>query len=243
MPRYPKTWLVLGTGPSAARFVDAALDQCQAVITTNSGWELLATSPQLPLWLGPDADVAGTLAYFLSDAVACRRYQRTAALCRRLGVRVVSLAREADSLEQRGLSPSDTLIPLVHGQAYRRGQHADVSLSGLHCLQYACNQDPACVVLVGHEGYSSSPSKRVVDCWDGLTLGPEHGLAKTYGVIQPFMASVMRARPDIRFVVCGKPHWELPLGTYNHWLVETPEDLAAQMSRLRHMPGPQGGTP
>lgn len=128
-------WTVLGSSQYAAEHIAAAPGS--TVITCNGGIELM-----------PIPDV-----YFLSDAVACRRYRERGIEAQRHGTRLVTLDRVKTAKEARGVDHFDEFV--------RNGPPFEpFVLSGLFCLEYAILSGAQTVILAGMTGYTGTDAKR-----------------------------------------------------------------------------------
>jgi len=190
-------WIVLGSSASAPQFLRAIRAQDASsprTITTNVGLWLLW--PDVP-------DV-----YFLTDHVACRQYRELAYEAQARGTRLVTMRRDRSALQKRGVERFDEFLEFDHGGSQtrlRRGSYGHVIFSGMYCLQYALHSGASRVYLVGMEGYPRQDSR--------------HHHSKQH--LGPLINSAAEEWPEVEFVFCGEPQFELRGMT----IIKTPGEL------------------
>lgn len=206
-----RTWMIVGSSPSASAFIDAALaaHPDATLITANAGIGLLVSA----------VPTRWPHHYWLSDHVACVDYARWKRAARAQGTIIYTLDRTPYGLTQRGMQDADVFLQLdepVDGPAhYEPGGRTHPRLSGLICLQYAAECLPILagvshrIVLVGFDGYVSTPDQLQVDNFDGR-LGKAAGAEQTRTLIEPFVRTLVAARRDIDFTLYGRPNYPLP---------------------------------
>ena len=173
-------WLVVGSSPSVVETIHAVKDMGLSVITTNSGIKLI---------FPPDV-------YFLSDKVACRKFEQEAKIAQALGTRLVTLDRVPSALESRGVTHFDEYVMQV------RDGYEPFQLSGLACVEYACKRADRRVVLVGMDGYWGD-----VQSFDDTAKFGKYNQAKTLGMIPDRMSLLCDKYPHLLFEVYGRPHY------------------------------------
>lgn len=217
MPEQRPTWLIVGSAPSVVDWIDRARREADIVMTANSGI-LLCRRPDF---------------YWLHDLAACTpptiRYFRRKAQA--AGTKIVTLDRNTKVtreggkviyddlgdaydfwLKDRDLAAADITVP---GEPWRepivwkRGDHLKGLTSGCHMLQFAINRGAGSVILIGCDGYASTPAARVSDTFDGR-LGSPGGLNINERMQGPLFRAVMAACPDVKFTVYGSLRYELP---------------------------------
>ena len=195
-------WYVVGSAPGAAEYFDALVatpcpDHRPRWITANAGAWLFLTAKPSP---------TRPCLYWLSDMVACQLFGRAADRFRSRGTEVVTLERDAKALQDRGLGDATTIEVEDQRQRFAADRWVHPRLSGLMCLQIAAKHTKpgGTIVMAGMTGYISSHGTVCVDTLDGR-LGKEQGTHHTANYIAPFIQSTIEARPDVRFIFCGKP--------------------------------------
>lgn len=212
--RHGNTWAVIGGGPSAPEYFDAALRCADTWITCNSGWQLFAAH-RGQAGLYADQLLGGRVlphVYYLRDERAWQLHGRAVAFMRDFGVRVVTLQRASASRWAAAIDGRDEVLALATSGAqddcFVQGKWVHPRLSGLFILQYALNHGARRVILVGLDGYASKPKRIVPDGFDGRA-GNAGGQELTAQWIRPFTQSCVEARADARFVVCGRPRYRI----------------------------------
>lgn len=81
--------------------------------------------------------------------------------------------------------------------------------SGLMTLQFVCEQQPTEVWLAGFEGYTSDASHSVTEYFDGVSKGGPVAAKWTRDFYAPQLREIMIGCPDVRFVMAGKPTYEI----------------------------------
>lgn len=188
------TWLVLGSSVSAPAEYERAKPFADVVITSNRG---LKIEPN-PDW------------YWVTDHIAVQRYlpliepslaNHTKLVTSKLAIGFA--LKEAPHLH----SLADMIIryPRQYNSNWERGWYVNGRASGSMILQFAANHNPDRILMVGMEGYQSTPKRVVVEYFDG-----ECGTAKceklmeTYG---PLVQSVIDRSPSVDFFFFGSPHY------------------------------------
>jgi hypothetical protein len=216
------TWLVLGSSPSAPRFYDALWPAAwrMTTITTNSGWQMMLVADTC-LPTVPDY-------YFLSDPVAIELHARAARYMQKRGTTIIAKQSAAQGLGI-GLDDSQILrVPLADYAErgdWTPGQYLNGRCSGAICLQHAVNAGAREIYLVGMDGYASQGKQIVRDSFDGR-VGKSSGKTITDSWYAPLIQSIVAATPHIRYIVCGKPRYEL--AGSNVSIINDPNQLAPQ---------------
>lgn len=224
LPTELPTVMVVGSGNSLGVCFRDTLNWCLTVdghmpqtITTNAGLIEFLAHPNRGL--RPDR-------YYLGDAHAIELFGRYANTARNLGTQVITRAGCQDwLLRQHGLSGADQRLDL----AERDGEvpspeviKADLSrlngtlthprLSGLICLALAARQIVEAgggkLVLVGFDGYASTPTDIRQDTFDGR-MGKTKGASHTANWIKPYCEGVFAALDElteghVEIVLVGK---------------------------------------
>ena len=184
------TWLVLGSSVSAPAEYERAKPFADVVITSNRG---LKIEPN-PDW------------YWCSDNVAFDRYRVLieAAICN--GTKLLT--------NTIGVRASPPMGPMAHtifnypsgyDSNWQPGQYVNARASGGMSLQFAANQSPDTILMVGMEGYKSTPRLVVVEYFDGERgAGKCEKLMGTYG---PLVQNVIDRSPSMKFFLFGKPQY------------------------------------
>ena len=81
--------------------------------------------------------------------------------------------------------------------------------SGLMTLQFVCEQQPTEVWLAGYEGYTSDARHRVTEYFDGVSKGGPVAAKWTRDFYGPQLREIMIGCPGVRFVMVGKPTYEI----------------------------------
>lgn len=201
MPEQRPTWLIVGSSPSVVDWIDHARRQADVVLTANSG---------IILCRRPDY-------YWLHDLDACtspliQRFRRKAQAA---GTKIVTLEWGPTYdfwLKTHDLQNADISVPAEQWSepiTWERGDHLKGLTSGCHMLQFAVNRGAGSVILIGCDGYASSPAAQVSDHFDGR-LGSPGGLNINERMQGPLFRAVMAACPDVAFTVYGSPRYALP---------------------------------
>jgi hypothetical protein len=193
--------MVLGSGPSAPDALPRALAETRNILTTNSGYMLLSGPKELPRY------------YWMSDIVAMQRHRKVASAMQEDGTKIVTGVHSVEKVRRHGIEP-DVVIPIsisAESPVFVRGKYTNARTSGGILTQIAVNLLAATrVLLVGMDGYRSSPQRVVVDTFDGVRGKP--GLWDvTQNWQKPMLWSICSACPAVEFVWCGHPNYELPV--------------------------------
>lgn len=201
------TWLVLGSSVSARNEYARARPFADIVITSNRGFKI---EPN-PDW------------YWCTDHIASQRYLPMMEPALRNGTKLITSElgiKHAPNL--RALADVVLDYPTAFNVTFKPGSYVNGRASGSMILQYAANQHPERILMVGMEGYQSTAGNIQVDYFDG-----ERGAAKckalmnTYG---PLVQSVIDQSPDIEFWFFGELHYPwhglFPVGTLDTAVLE-----------------------
>lgn len=188
------TWLVLGSSVSAPAEYERAKTFADVVITANRGVKI---EPN-PDW------------YWCTDHVALQRYLPLIEPGMANGTKLITTefaiarnGRYAPNLREI----ADVMLdyPTAFNTNFEPGSYVNGRASGSMILQFAVNQRPDRILMVGMEGYQSTASHIQVEYFDG-----ERGAAKckalmnTYG---PLVQSVIDQSPEIQFLFFGELHY------------------------------------
>lgn len=209
-------WLVVGSSPSAYecfRFARYRNPDAR-VVTTNGGIDVcLNRQSDHKLKSGPQpiVDPCWPDVYFLTDAVAQRKFADVAREAQSHGSQLWALKKKSAAIKAREIEHYDRFVDCVGPGAdwwYRQGTYSFVALSGLYTLQIAINEGATELHIVGHEGYRSGPSKCVVDYCNG-DLGHDKYERHMTETVIPFYDEVVRACPDVAFHFYGAMSWHM----------------------------------
>jgi hypothetical protein len=173
------TWAVVGTSPSAERFLPIVPE----------GVTTLATNRAVKLFAERRLDY-----YFVFDQAACQNHTAEAYEKQATGTRLVTLWRKTRSLEDRNLTGFDVFLDLVvpGPPLFIRGQYTQqLALSGLYSLAFAVNNGAKRVVMLGLEGYEN------------------HQAGKVTLIIRPVTQAIIDACPGVQFEFCGRPRYPI----------------------------------
>lgn len=195
------TWLVVGSGPSAATFIDPALsDEPDHTITCNAGYRILANPHYYLLY---DTDALNTYA----DEVPRLRREH--------GTTFVGTFLYGKQLRMKmaALNP-DILIPFktppAGKPAYRPTApwYTPFIFAGSLMVQFAIRHGAKRLLLIGLEGYRTSRNRREIDYFDGREGSPLQGqwTSEVYG---PGMQAIANAHPDVTFRFYGEPAYAI----------------------------------
>lgn len=196
-------WLVYGSSLSAPAFLPKAMERARPTVicTTNAG---IYDIPR-PDWYGVfEVDAPKFYSRFYLDAHARGTKIVTSTPAVRNIRELTAIASEVLDAEHY---PGTETKPNFQIQ-FRRGMYVGGVPSGAHLTQFAINKGADAVILVGMEGYASTPSNKVMDTFDGR-LGPNLGEQTTQKVYGPLMQSIVTACPDVFFWFFGKPRYPL----------------------------------
>lgn len=184
------TWLVLGSSVSAPAEYERAKPFADVVITANRG---LKIDPS-PDW------------YWCTDHVASQRYLPMVEPELRNGTKLITTElgiRQNPKL--RELAHTVLNYPIRFNTTFQPGEYVNGRASGSMILQFAANQNPDRILMVGMEGYQSTPKHVVVEYFDGERgAGKCEKLMDTYG---PLVQSVIDQSPGIEFRFFGELHY------------------------------------
>ena len=188
------TWLVLGSSVSAPAEYERAKPFADVVITSNRG---LKIEPN-PDW------------YWCTDHIASQRYLPMVEPALRNGTKLITTELGIRVAKERGphlRSLANTILeyPSVFNTNFEPGSYVNGRASGSMILQFAANQQPDRILMVGMEGYISTPSRVVTEYFDGERgAGKCKQLMETYG---PLVQSIIDQSPGIGFWFFGKLHY------------------------------------
>lgn len=198
---WDKTWLIVGSSPSVTTFVDPALacvGERGQTMTTNSGWQLFATA-ESARWPRPDY-------YLLSDPIAIEAHARAAGWMRHRGTRIVGRV----GMNIRGVPVDDQIDLADYAQRdpWQPGTFVNGRTSGTICVQFAVNRGARVVVIIGMDGYLSSPGNVVRETFDAR-MGKASGSAISREWQVPLLQQIVTASPQITFVLAGHLSYSL----------------------------------
>lgn len=184
------TWLVLGSSVSAPAEYERAKPFADVVITSNRG---LKIEPN-PDW------------YWCSDNVAFDRYRVLIEAAISNGTKLLT--------NTIGVGASPPMGPMAHtifnypsgyDSNWQPGTYVNGRASGSMSLQFAANHEPDRILMVGMEGYKSTPKRIEVEYFDGESgAGKCKKLMQTYG---PLVQNVIDRSPGIEFWFFGELHY------------------------------------
>ena len=215
-------WLVVGASPGIEMYYAALCPMLSrlATITSNAGARLFA-QPYRPDF------------YWVSDPAAVSLFAGVARDLQRRGTKLIGVTRPVPGSQRPQVYRPDVVVPLPHRGGgplpFTPGRWVHPRLSGLLCLQYALHAGARAVVLAGMCGYASTRAVQVVDEVDGR-LGPRGGNEYNGKWIAPFVQSCIDALPAVRFVVCGRPLYELR--GPNMKVLDSPDQVARAVADL-----------
>ena len=184
------TWLVLGSSVSAPEEYQRARPFADVVVTANRGVKI---EPN-PDWL------------WCSDNVAFARYRDKIDAAIAGGAKLLTNAfgcKRAPGM--REIAHTVFSYPTKFDSNWRPGEYMNGRASGGMILQFAANQQPDRILMVGMEGYQSTPGHLQVEYFDGeLGAATSEKLMDTYG---PLVQSVIDQSPEIEFWFFGKLHY------------------------------------
>ncbi len=194
------SWIVVGASPSAEIALRKAVARRpdSMRMTTNAG---------IHLFNGDRLDY-----YWLTDKYACENHRADREAAIKRGTQIVTFDSGVEFLKKRGLENADVFIspkprigPAPH---YKYRQNIDICFSGMWCVQFALDHDATELHLCGLEGYRSTRGDRCVEYFNGKT-GLKLGQDYTRIYIRPFLQSCLDECPDTKFILYGKPAYEI----------------------------------
>lgn len=189
------TWLVLGSSVSAPAEYERAKPFADVVITSNRGVKI-----------EPNPDF-----YWCTDHVALQRYLPLIEPGMGNGTKLITSEISISFAHRYGVpnlrSIADVILdyPRAFNTNFEPGSYVNGRASGSMILQFAANQRPDRILMVGMEGYQSTASNIQVEYFDGERGGAKcKALMETYG---PLVQSVIDQSPEIEFCFFGRPNY------------------------------------
>jgi hypothetical protein len=185
-----RTWLILGSSPSAAAYYPEAKAVADVICTANNG-----------LVIEPMPDL-----YWLTDSVAVRRYGDLAREAVARGSHLVTSTLGLKHNAMLGEIAETVLkydyLPRRH---WMRGTLCNGRTSGGLLAQLAILNGASRVLMVGMEGYRSGHGETRVDYFDGRDGSAHHD--ETMAFYGPLLQSVIDQTPTVEWVWYGRPNY------------------------------------
>lgn len=198
MRKVKREWVVVGSSPSAPDFwptLGDRLDGAPVTITANRGAALF--NGQRPDFYFLGGEIMEGVQPFTEHLDAGRELQKA-------GSTVVGI-RGAQEFHEADLAWFNEYLNVDVGHwgewRFHPGHYTAASLSGLFCLQFAANHNPAAIHCIGMEGYGDGEHY-----FDG---SPNTTATYTPVVIEPFTQALIDACPDIPFTFYGNLEYDL----------------------------------
>lgn len=202
--RLNDTWIIVGSAPTmptyidmlASRFLDDAV-----YATTNAGIHEFNHLGFSPDWYG------------IMEVDTPRLFGRYYAPHRESGQTKVFTTEVAwRNFQDRSIDFAPDYIAPIAGWSdqvpFKLGTFVGCGATGGHLVQLAANAGAKHIVLVGMDGYQSTPGDLKPDTFDGR-MGPSHGNRHTLQFYAPALQQVVSACPHIKFSLFGKPVFQL----------------------------------
>ena len=186
-----QTWICVGGGPSAPRWMPRAICDypLATTITTNSGILLCV----------PDY-------YFIYDHVALPKFCRVAQVYQNyLKTSIVTLKYKREEVEATGLRVDHTVDQ--EQKLDRQGPLIDLNFSGLYSVIFALRHRAKVIVAVGNEGYAHA--KNQPHHWDCEQPSGTHLGEYTQTYIAPWWQDTIRSCPKVKFRFYGQLNYSV----------------------------------